>query len=100
MREYTPEEAEAHLAELMDAAMRGERVVIARDDLHAVQLVPVAPARHSRQAGSARGRITMSDDFDARLDDFTEYMDMLQLFSLDVGIALYVAHKLNSRTRL
>jgi antitoxin (DNA-binding transcriptional repressor) of toxin-antitoxin stability system len=60
MREYTPEEAEAHLAELMDAAIRGERVVIARDDQHAVQLVHVTLARHNRQAGSAR------PDYDAR----------------------------------
>lgn len=75
MHEYTLEEAGAHLAELMDAAMRGERVVIARDEEHAVQLVPVAPAKRRRQAGSARGLITMRDDFDAPLDDFTEYME-------------------------
>lgn len=39
MQQVTPEEARAHLAELIDAAMRGERVVIARDDQHAVQLI-------------------------------------------------------------
>jgi antitoxin (DNA-binding transcriptional repressor) of toxin-antitoxin stability system len=54
--------------------MRGERVVIARDDRHAVQLIPVSPANRSRQAGSARGLIVMREDFDAPLDDFTEYM--------------------------
>jgi prevent-host-death family protein len=73
MQQVTPEEARAHLAELMDAAMRGERVVIARDDQHAVQLVPVSPTRQRRQAGSAKGLIVMREDFDAPLDDFSEY---------------------------
>ena len=36
MQPVSLEEAKAHLAELMDAAMRGERVIIARDDRHAV----------------------------------------------------------------
>jgi antitoxin (DNA-binding transcriptional repressor) of toxin-antitoxin stability system len=74
MQQVTPEEAKAHLAELMDAAMRGERVVIARDDHYAVQLIPVAPARQSRHAGSAKGLIAIREDFDAPLNDFDEYM--------------------------
>jgi len=74
MQQFTPEEAKIHLAELIDAAMRGERVVIARDDQHAVQLIPVLPTRQSRQAGSAKGLIVMREDFDAPLDDFSEYM--------------------------
>jgi antitoxin (DNA-binding transcriptional repressor) of toxin-antitoxin stability system len=74
MQQVTPEEAKAHLAELMDAAIRGERVVIARDDQHAVQLIPVSPTRQSRRAGSAKDLIVMLEDFDAPLDDFSEYM--------------------------
>ncbi|HEU4783058.1 MAG TPA: type II toxin-antitoxin system prevent-host-death family antitoxin [Ktedonobacterales bacterium] len=74
MQQVTPEEARAHLAELIDAAMRGERVVIARDDRHAVQLIPVSPTRQSQRAGSAKGLIVMREDFDALLDDFSEYM--------------------------
>jgi antitoxin (DNA-binding transcriptional repressor) of toxin-antitoxin stability system len=74
MQPVSPEEAKSHLAELIDAAMRGERVIIARDDRHAVQLVPVSPANQSRQAGNARGLIVMREDFDAPLDDFSEYI--------------------------
>jgi len=74
MQPVSPEEAKAHLAELIDAAMRGERVIIARDDRHAVQLIPVTPTNQSRQAGSARGLIVMREDFDTPLDDFTEYI--------------------------
>lgn len=73
MQQVTPVEARAHLAELIDAAMRGERVVIARDDQHAVQLVPVSPTSQRHQAGSAKGLIVMQEDFDAPVDDFSEY---------------------------
>jgi hypothetical protein len=32
------------------------------------------PTRQRRQAGSAKGLIVMREDFDAPLDDFSEYM--------------------------
>lgn len=73
MFQVTPDEARAHLTELIEAAMRGERVVIARDDQHAVQLVPLAPAGRRRQAGTAKGLITIREDFDAPLPEFDEY---------------------------
>jgi antitoxin (DNA-binding transcriptional repressor) of toxin-antitoxin stability system len=64
MYQVTPDEAKSHLEELIEAAMRGKQVVIAHDDQHAVQLVPVAaPAHRKRTAGTARGKITLSDDF-------------------------------------
>jgi antitoxin (DNA-binding transcriptional repressor) of toxin-antitoxin stability system len=49
-------------------------VLITRDDEQAVQLVPVARAKRRRKAGSAQGLIVMSDDFDAPLADFEEYI--------------------------
>ncbi|HLZ23145.1 MAG TPA: DUF2281 domain-containing protein [Ktedonobacterales bacterium] len=76
MAQVTPDEAKAHLPDLIAAALRGETVVIRQDDEHAVRLVPVtqAPARPHRKAGSAKGTVVMSDDFDAPLADFEEYM--------------------------
>ncbi|HEV2235338.1 MAG TPA: type II toxin-antitoxin system prevent-host-death family antitoxin [Ktedonobacterales bacterium] len=74
MQQVTPDEAKAHLTELMDAAMRGERVVIARDEQHAVELIPVAPGGRLRKAGTAKGRITVHADFVAPLDDFADYL--------------------------
>lgn len=74
MQDFTPDDAKAHLTELIDAAIRGERIVIALDDRHAVQLIPIATPRKARQAGSAKGLITIRDDFDAPLDDFSEYL--------------------------
>lgn len=59
---------------LIDAALRGEPVFIERDDKAVIQLLPLKQMFHPRKAGSARGRVKMSDDFDAPLSDFAEYM--------------------------
>jgi antitoxin (DNA-binding transcriptional repressor) of toxin-antitoxin stability system len=67
MQQVTPDEAKARLTELIAAALRGERVVIAEDDQHTVQLVPAPAVSRPRHAGTARGMIVMSDDFDAPL---------------------------------
>lgn len=74
MRQVTPDEAKSDLLRLIEAALRGEQVVIAQDDDHAVRLVPVPIRRRNRRAGTAKGLFTISPDFDAPLDDFDEYM--------------------------
>lgn len=60
--------------QLIDAALRGEPVFIERDDKTLIQLIPLKQMLHPRKAGSAKGLIKMSDDFDAPLSDFGEYM--------------------------
>ena len=67
------EEAMTHLIDLINAAMRGEDVVIVKDERSMVRLVPMPP-KPGRQAGSAKGMIKMADDFDEPLEDFDEYM--------------------------
>ena len=78
MQQVSADEAKERLAELIEAAVKGETVLITRDDEQAVRLVPVAqPVAHAkrrRKAGSAQGLIVMSDDFDAPLEDFEAYM--------------------------
>jgi antitoxin (DNA-binding transcriptional repressor) of toxin-antitoxin stability system len=59
---------------LIDAALRGESVFIERDDKALVQLIPLKQMLRPRKAGSAKGMLKMSDDFDTPLDDFAEYM--------------------------
>ena len=59
---------------LIDAAMRGEPVFIERDDKTLVQLIPLKQGSRPRKAGSAKGLLVMSPDFDAPLDDFSAYM--------------------------
>ena len=59
---------------LIDAALQGEPVFIERDDKTLIQLIPLRQMLRPRKAGSARGMVKMSDDFDALLSDFDEYM--------------------------
>ena len=65
------------LGVLIDAAILGEEIIVERDDHSAVRLVPVErdQQRNRPQFGSARGLITISDDFDAPLEEFREYME-------------------------
>ena len=69
-------DAGGSLPALVDQALEGEDVVITRDDEAAVRLVPVpkvAPAARSI-VGAGKGVVVfMADDFDAPLDDFTEF---------------------------
>lgn len=74
MNQYNIAEAKAHLSELLQKAMLGEDVVIARDNQPLVRLVPVEPVRTTRVPGSAKGKIiAMAPDFDAPLTDFQDY---------------------------
>lgn len=68
------DEAQTHLPDLVEVAMSGVEVVITKDDRPLVKLVPLAQAKPRPQFGSAAGLITMSDDFDAPLEDFNDYM--------------------------
>ena len=74
MQQVNVEEATTQLPTLIDAAVRGEVVLITTDDQQTVRLVPVNPTKQPRRPGSAKGMIHMADDFDAPLDDFREYM--------------------------
>jgi antitoxin (DNA-binding transcriptional repressor) of toxin-antitoxin stability system len=75
MQQVTLDEAKTRLDDLIDAALRGDTVSIMADEKRAVQLVPIVRGEHLRQFGSAKGLIQMSDDFDAPLEDFKEYME-------------------------
>ncbi|MEQ1502547.1 MAG: type II toxin-antitoxin system prevent-host-death family antitoxin [Myxococcota bacterium] len=66
-------QAKAELSDLVDRALRGEEIVIARRDRPLVRLVAVDQERRGMQLGALAGRITLSDDFDAPLDDFAAY---------------------------
>jgi antitoxin (DNA-binding transcriptional repressor) of toxin-antitoxin stability system len=67
-------EASQKLSDLIDAALRGEDVSIMKDELSIVKLIPATSVKRRPQFGSAKGLITMSDDFDEPLEDFKEYM--------------------------
>ncbi len=66
-------EAKEHLAELIDEARRGAEVIITSQDQPVAKLVPFHHVRSQPRFGSARGLITMPDDFDEPLEDFADY---------------------------
>ena len=68
------DEAKTQLLALIKAAIKGEQVLILTEDQQMVQLVPVEPPKRRPQFGSAKGLVRMSEDFDAPLPDFAEYM--------------------------
>jgi prevent-host-death family protein len=66
-------EAKAHLSELVEAATKGEVVVIARRNVPLVTLQPVQARRNKPGFGLLRGKIDLAPDFDAPLEDFRPY---------------------------
>ena len=59
-------EAKTHLSRLLDRAVAGEEVVIARAGRPLVRLVPVVG--QPRELGTLAGKGWIADDFDAPLD--------------------------------
>jgi len=69
-------EAKTNLSKLIRLALAGEEVIIARNDVPVVKLMPLPEAKPKRRAGGAAGVILyMADDFDAPLEEFAEYME-------------------------
>jgi antitoxin (DNA-binding transcriptional repressor) of toxin-antitoxin stability system len=73
MQTVTVTEAAEKLTELIDAALRGEEIVITKGDC-LIRLTPNKLVKN-RQPGTAKGQVWMSDDFDEPLEEFKEYME-------------------------
>lgn len=56
-------EAKTHLSRLEKRVMAGEEIVIAKANTPVARLVPYDKAPAARQAGTARGEITLAADF-------------------------------------
>ncbi|MCL4708993.1 type II toxin-antitoxin system prevent-host-death family antitoxin [bacterium] len=66
----TLKDAQTRLAELLTLAQAGNEIIIADGNKPLARLVPIAAAKPKRRiAGLQRGKIWMSDDFDAPLPD-------------------------------
>lgn len=65
--------AKAQLSELIQKALLGEEVIIARDNKPMVKLVAVRAVKNKRKIGTAKGIVSIMDDFNAPLDDFQDY---------------------------
>ncbi len=68
-------DAKANFSKLVDRALLGEEVIIARDNKPLVKIVPIENPRKTRKPGSGKGQvIEMSDAFDQPIDDMKKYM--------------------------
>jgi prevent-host-death family protein len=67
-------EAKAKLSELIDAALQGDEIVIARRNVPVVRLVAVESAKVKPRCGVLKGLAWIADDFDAPLNELSEYM--------------------------
>jgi len=74
MAQFNIAEAKAHFSTLVQRALMGEEVIIARDNKPVLRLVPLKDSRQPRQPGSARGEIWMAPDFEETPEDFEEYL--------------------------
>ena len=68
-------EAKTQLSRLIQAALNGKQVIIARGNKPVVRLEVLPEAKGQRKIGNAKELVlAMADDFDEPLDDFSEYM--------------------------
>ena len=75
MSRFNVAEAKARFSELVQKAMLGEEVIIARDNKPLLKLVPLESPRRPRKPGSGKGQVLyVAPDFDATPPGFKDYM--------------------------
>jgi prevent-host-death family protein len=68
-------EAKSKLSKLINQVIAGEEVIVAKSGKPVAKIVPFDKPTQNRKPGSAKGKLILSDDFDAPLPD-----DILQGF--------------------
>ena len=69
MHQVNLHSAKTHLSRLVDEALAGEEVIIARNGRALVRLTPVEAPTARRILGKDHGKIVTTDDFDAPMPD-------------------------------
>jgi len=59
------EDAKTSLGDLLDAAIRGQEIILTRDAQPVAKLIPLVQRRPRPQFGGAKGLVHIADDFDA-----------------------------------
>lgn len=62
-------EAKTHLSKLVEEVSKGREIVIAKSGKPMAKLTGIKPAKPVRKPGFLKGKITISDDFDAPLPE-------------------------------
>ena len=75
MSQFNIAEAKAHFSEIVQKAMLGEEVIIAKDNKPILKLMPLLAPSVARKPGSAKNQVLyLAPDFDATPDDFKDYV--------------------------
>lgn len=75
MTQFNIAEAKAHFSEIVQKAMLGEEVVIAKDNKPILRLMPLVTQNGVRKPGSAKGQVLyMAPDFDETPDHLKDYV--------------------------
>ena len=61
--------AKSLLSRLLEAACRGEEVIVSRAGALLVKLIPVLQPKGKRMLGQARGQVQLAPDFDQPMSD-------------------------------
>lgn len=68
-------QAKSSLSRLVERALQGEEVVIARNGVPLVKLVPLPKERKPRVPGRGKGKIWISPDFEFTDEEITELFE-------------------------
>lgn len=69
MKTVNIHEAKTHFSRLVDEVAKGEEIIVAKAGKPAARLVPMAPVKTKRRFGALKGKIRISEDFNAPLAD-------------------------------
>jgi antitoxin (DNA-binding transcriptional repressor) of toxin-antitoxin stability system len=78
MQTLTVEEAQSHLADVIEKLQPGEEVILTRNDkpVATLRAIPPSTSPKQRQLGTLRGTVlSMAPDFDAIPEGFEEYVE-------------------------
>jgi prevent-host-death family protein len=76
MRIANIHEAKSQLSKLVERALEGEEVIIARAGKPVVRLVPVRQSDAPRKGGQWRGKVHIAEDFDELPEDIARAFGM------------------------
>lgn len=75
MHQVNIHQAKTQLSKLIQEALNGEQVIIAKDKVPLVRLEVLSKAKPQRRIGSSKGLVKyITEDFNDPLDDFVNYM--------------------------
>jgi prevent-host-death family protein len=70
MATFNIHEAKTHLSRLIEEVSDGAEIVIAKAGKPVAKLVPIGRSQRARKPGFLKGKMRISDDFDAPLPDW------------------------------